>query len=61
MLKKVFILLGIALILTGCTNEIPQVGTSSSYDSPLYAGEPNINLKIDYADRWCFGNFRYRK
>ena len=46
MLKKVFILLGIALILTGCTNEIPQVGTSSSYDSPLYAGEPNINLKM---------------
>lgn len=46
MLKKVFILLGIALILTGCTNEFPQVGTSSSYAPPLYAGEPNINLKM---------------
>lgn len=34
MLKKVFILLGIALILTGCTNEFPQVGTSSSYAPP---------------------------
>ena len=46
MLKKDFIILGIAPILTGCTTEITQVGTSSSYDSPLYAGEPNINLKM---------------